>query len=386
MDLNTIWYLLIGVLMFAYAALDGFDLGVGVMHLFAPSETQRRTNMAAVGPVWDGNEVWLLTVGGAMFAAFPAVYATTFSGFYLAFILLLVALIFRAVSLEFRAQVDSTIWKRFWDISFGLGSLVPALLFGVAVGNVLQGLPIEADGSLDLPFVALLNPYALLVGVLSLAMLVMQGGAYLAARSEGDLCRWAARWGKRSVVRICRTLGGRHDSYLLHRPIFVRRNPCQAAVLDRFACHVGGHRRRSHCFTRRGLRAGPIGIIAFDRFPDRTDGRKHVSPHGAIEHQFGKQPHDLQRIVDASHAHRHANHCALGPAFCDRLHRADLQGFYGQNRPEQRTLLRYVIRITHRFGFVPQLPMLPAGVMRRQTKRTGLDCRSFCSHSTKKRL
>ncbi|MBN2293693.1 MAG: cytochrome d ubiquinol oxidase subunit II [Pirellulales bacterium] len=194
MDLNTIWFLLIGVLMFAYAALDGFDLGVGVMHLFARSEEQRRTNMAAVGPVWDGNEVWLLTAGGALFAAFPIVYATTFSGFYLAFMLLLFALIFRAVSMEFRIQVDGVLWQRFWDLAFGLGSLVPALLFGVAVGNVLRGLPIDADGSLNVPFVELLNPYALLVGVLSLVMLLMQGAIYLASRTEGDLCRWAARW------------------------------------------------------------------------------------------------------------------------------------------------------------------------------------------------
>lgn len=193
-DLNTIWFLLIGVLIFAYAALDGFDLGVGVMHLFAPSEKQRRTNMAAIGPVWDGNEVWLLTAGGALFAAFPTVYATTFSGFYLAFMLLLYALIFRAISLEFRIQVDSTPWRRFWDLAFGLGSLLPAVLFGVAVGNVLRGLPIEADGTLQMPFLSLLNPYALLVGALSLAMFLMQGGAYLAARTEGDLCRWAARW------------------------------------------------------------------------------------------------------------------------------------------------------------------------------------------------
>ena len=194
MDLNTIWFMLIGVLMFGYAALDGFDLGVGVMHLFATSEKQRRTNMAAIGPVWDGNEVWLLSVGGALFAAFPIVYATTFSGFYLAFMLLLFALIFRAISLEFRAQVDSVLWKRFWDFAFGLGSLVPAVLFGVAVGNILRGLPIDAHGGLNVPFVALLNPYALLVGALSLAMFLMQGGTYLASRTEGDLCRWAARW------------------------------------------------------------------------------------------------------------------------------------------------------------------------------------------------
>ncbi len=194
MDLNTIWFVLIGVLMFGYAALDGFDLGVGVMHLFAPSEKQRRTNMAAVGPVWDGNEVWLLTTGGVMFAAFPIVYATTFSGFYLAFMLLLFALIFRAVSLESRSQVDSVIWRRFWDIAFGLGSLLPAVLFGVALGNILRGLPIDAHGGLNVPFVALLNPYALLIGALSLAMLLMQGGTYLASRTEDDLCRWAARW------------------------------------------------------------------------------------------------------------------------------------------------------------------------------------------------
>lgn len=194
MDLNTVWFLLIGVLLAAYAALDGFDLGVGVMHLFARSEQQRRTGMAAIGPVWDGNEVWLLTAGGAMFAAFPAVYATTFSGFYLAFMLLLAALIFRAVSIEFRGQVDGVVWRRVWDIAFGLGSLVPAVLYGVAIGNVLRGLPIDADGALNMPFLSLLNPYALLVGALSLAMFVMQGATFLAARTEGDLCKLSARW------------------------------------------------------------------------------------------------------------------------------------------------------------------------------------------------
>ncbi|HUT93534.1 MAG TPA: cytochrome d ubiquinol oxidase subunit II [Thermoguttaceae bacterium] len=194
MDLNTAWFLLIGVLLTGYAVLDGFDLGVGVLHLFARDEYQRRIHLAAIGPVWDGNEVWLLTAGGAMFAAFPVVYATVFSGFYLAFMLLLFALIFRAVSLEFRGQVDSPAWRRFWDWAFGLGSLVPAILFGVAVGNVLRGLPIEADGSLDVSFVALLNPYSLLIGVLTLVMFVMHGAAFLAARTEGDLQQQMSRW------------------------------------------------------------------------------------------------------------------------------------------------------------------------------------------------
>ncbi len=194
MDLNTIWFLLIGVLLTGYAVLDGFDLGAGVLHLFARDERQRRINLAAIGPVWDGNEVWLLTAGGAMFAAFPIVYATVFSGFYLAFMLLLFALIFRAVSIEFRGQVDSPVWRRVWDWAFGLGSLLPAILFGVAVGNVMRGLPIDAEGALNVPFLALLNPYAILTGLLSLAMFTMHGAGFLAARTEGELRERMAKW------------------------------------------------------------------------------------------------------------------------------------------------------------------------------------------------
>lgn len=194
MDLNTTWFLLIGVLLTGYAILDGFDLGVGVLHLFARDEQERRLHMNAIGPFWDGNEVWLLAGGGAMFAAFPVLYATVFSGFYLAFMLLLFALIFRAVSLEFRSQVDSQGWRRIWDWSFGLGSLLPAVLFGVAVGNVLRGLPIAADGTLNVSFLALLNPYAILLGLLSLAMFVMHGAAFLAIKTDGALQQRLARW------------------------------------------------------------------------------------------------------------------------------------------------------------------------------------------------
>ena len=194
MDLNTTWFLLIWVLFAGYAILDGFDLGVGVLHLFARDERQRRIHLNAIAPVWDGNEVWLIAGGGALFAAFPPVYATVFSGFYLALMLVLFALIFRAVSIEFRGQVDSTGWRRLWDWSFGLGSLIAAVIFGVAVGNVLRGLPIEADGSLNVPFLALLNPYAILIGLLGLVMFVMHGAAYLAVKTEGDLQRRVAGW------------------------------------------------------------------------------------------------------------------------------------------------------------------------------------------------
>jgi len=144
-DLNTAWFVLFGVLITGYAILDGFDLGVGVLHLFAHDNTERRINLNAVGPVWDGNEVWLVTTGGALFAAFPPVYATIFSGFYIALMLVLAALIFRAVSLEFRGKIESPGWQRLWDWSFGLGSLLPSILFGVAVGNILRGVPIDAN-------------------------------------------------------------------------------------------------------------------------------------------------------------------------------------------------------------------------------------------------
>jgi cytochrome bd ubiquinol oxidase subunit II len=186
MDLNIIWFLLVGVLIIGYAILDGFDLGVGIIHLFTKDENEKRINLNAIGPVWDGNEVWLLTGGGALFAAFPIVYATVFSGFYIAFMLLLAALIFRAVSFEFRKYSEAKD-KKFWDLAFSLGSLVPALLYGIAIGNILRGLPIDAKGTYHGTFLGLLNPYALVVGAVSLSMLVMHGAIYMTLKSEGTM-------------------------------------------------------------------------------------------------------------------------------------------------------------------------------------------------------
>ncbi len=185
MNLNIIWFILYGVLLTGYAILDGFDLGVGVLHLFTKDEKEKRVNLNAIGPVWDGNEVWLLTAGGALFAAFPIVYATVFSAFYLALMLLLIFLIFRAVSMEYRGKIDSPKWKKFWDWSFGLGSLVPALLFGVAVGNILRGIPLNSDGVFTGNFFKLLNPFSLLVGVLGLVMFTMHGAVYMTLKSDG---------------------------------------------------------------------------------------------------------------------------------------------------------------------------------------------------------
>ncbi len=194
MDLNITWFLLVFVLLGGYAILDGFDLGVGVLHLFAGDEFERRVHLNAIGPVWDGNEVWLLTGGGALFAAFPVVYATVFSGFYLALMLLLMALICRAVGIEFRGKVESLRWKRFWDMVFGISSLVAALLLGVAFGNILRGIPLDEQQNYAGTFFTLLNPLALLIGILSVALFTLHGALYLVMKSEGDLHERLRKW------------------------------------------------------------------------------------------------------------------------------------------------------------------------------------------------
>jgi len=195
MSLADIWFVLIGVLFTGYAIFDGFDLGVGTLYPFlGKTESDKSVMRQSIGPIWDGNEVWLLTAGGALFAAFPPVYATVFSGFYLALMLLLFALIFRAASLEFR-HADPA-WARFWDWSFFLGSAIPALLFGVAVGNIIRGVPLTQSGEFiagggtpvfggNLLFA--LNPYAVFVGVLGLVWILLQGASWLALKTTGDM-------------------------------------------------------------------------------------------------------------------------------------------------------------------------------------------------------
>jgi cytochrome bd ubiquinol oxidase subunit II len=187
MDLNTLWFCLLGVLLAGYAVLDGFDLGVGMLHLTARDDQERRIFMNSIGPIWDGNEVWLVTFGGALFAAFPEVYATAFSGFYLAFMLLLFALILRAVSIEFRSKVERKGWRNLWDFTFFLGSGLATFLFGVAVGNAIGGLPIGADKEFAGTILDLLRPYPLLVGVFAVSLFLMHGSIYLYLKTEGPL-------------------------------------------------------------------------------------------------------------------------------------------------------------------------------------------------------
>lgn len=183
--LGNLWYIIIFVLIIGYFALDGFDLGAGVLYPFiAKDEKDKKRIMRAIGPVWDGNEVWLLTAGGALFAAFAPAYATVFSGFYLAIMLVLFGLIFRAVAVEFRGHGSDM--PKVWDVLFFVGSLLSALLLGVAMGNIIQGLPLNAHGDYVGGFFALLNPFALLCGVLGLVHMMTQGAAWIALKAPAD--------------------------------------------------------------------------------------------------------------------------------------------------------------------------------------------------------
>jgi cytochrome d ubiquinol oxidase subunit II len=193
--LRQVWFLLVGVLLAGYSILDGFDLGVGVLFPFlAKGEDEKRSLIRSIGPLWDGNEVWLLTGGGALFAAFPHAYATVFSGFYLALMLVLFSLILRAVSLEFRAHDPAR--KRLWEGAFVAGSFLPALLFGVALGNVVVGVPINAQMEYAGNFFTLLRPLPLVFGLLGLAAFLLHGSTWAALKTSGLLqqkARKAAR-------------------------------------------------------------------------------------------------------------------------------------------------------------------------------------------------
>jgi cytochrome bd ubiquinol oxidase subunit II len=194
MDLPTVWFVLLGVLLVGYAVLDGFDLGVGILHLLARGETERHALIDSIGPFWDGNEVWLVVFGGALFAAFPSAYAAALTTMFLPFMVLLVALIFRAVAIEFRHHSETAGGRLAWDVAFSLASLLVALIYGVAVGNAISGVPLGPSGAeVDEPL-ALVRPYPALVGAFAVATFAMHGAIYLQLRTGGELRRRAERW------------------------------------------------------------------------------------------------------------------------------------------------------------------------------------------------
>lgn len=194
--LQVTWFLLVSVLVLGFTLLSGFDLGVGNLHLFTKDYKEREANFYTIGPFWDANQVWLITGGGALFAAFPIVYATAFSSFYLALMLVLFALIFRGVSIEFQHQLPSPEWRKYWDIGFGVGSILASVLFGVAIGNIMRGIPLDSSQNFAGTFFGLLNPYALSIGVVSLFMLSLHGASFLIARGQGATVDKARKWGQ----------------------------------------------------------------------------------------------------------------------------------------------------------------------------------------------
>jgi len=198
MDLNVLWFTLLGVLLAGYAILDGFDLGVGIMYLGARGDREKRLLLNSIGPLWDGNEVWLVAFGGALFAAFPHAYATVFSAYYLAFMLLLCALIFRAVSLEYRGKRESQVWRGFFDACFFGASTLATLLFGVTVGNSMVGIPVDENMEYAGGFFNLLKPFPIVVGLFSVALFAMHGSIYLYLKTEGALQKRVRVWMWRS--------------------------------------------------------------------------------------------------------------------------------------------------------------------------------------------
>jgi len=206
--LKLIWWVLIGVLLIGFAVTDGFDMGVlSLLKILGKTDNERRVMLNTVGPHWDGNQVWFITAGGAIFAAWPVVYAVAFSGLYFALLLVLFAMFFRPVGFEYRSKIEEVKWRNNWDWLLTAGGAIPSLVFGVAFGNLFLGLPFNLDNTMrsvyEGSFWALLNPFALLVGVVSLAMLVMQGAAYLQMRTQDDLYE---RCKKASVLSAIVTL------------------------------------------------------------------------------------------------------------------------------------------------------------------------------------
>jgi cytochrome bd ubiquinol oxidase subunit II len=230
MPLNTIWFVIVGVLIAGYAVLDGFDLGVGILHLFVKGDEERRLSINSIGPVWDGNEVWLVTAGGALFAAFPEAYASAFSGFYTAFMLLLLMLIGRAVAIEFRSKHASARWRQAWDVVFSAASFGAALLMGVAFGNIISGVPIDSARNVTASLLDLLHPYAVLVGLTTIALFALHGGNYLVLKTDGEMQARVRSWIRPLVIAFTLAYVVVTMATLLYQPHMVTRIQARPAL------------------------------------------------------------------------------------------------------------------------------------------------------------
>lgn len=199
-DLEFGWFTIFVILLIGYAILDGFDLGVGMLHLFAKNDQERRLMLNSIGPVWDGNEVWLVTAGGALFAGFPDIYATTLSAFYMPVMLLLFGLILRAVAIEFRSKQPMKWWRLIWDIAFLGGSLMISLVLGMALGNLIRGIPLDENKEFIGTIQTIFNPYAILVGLLTISLFAMHGSIYILMKTEGEFHNKMRSWTNPCII------------------------------------------------------------------------------------------------------------------------------------------------------------------------------------------
>jgi len=200
MELAALWYLVIGFSVIAYSVLDGFDLGVGALHLFARTDEQRRVFLNAIGPVWDGNEVWIVIVMGGVFAGFPNAYATVFSGFYTLLMFLIAGLMFRASAIEFRSKRESLTWRYFWDTVFSFASLLVAFVMGLILGNMVEGVPLNESQDYIGTFSDLLGPYSVIIGLTTCALFAMHGAIYLTMKTEGEAQEVVRKWINKAIA------------------------------------------------------------------------------------------------------------------------------------------------------------------------------------------
>ena len=331
--LKVIWWAVVGVLIVGFAILDGFDLGVGILLPYVGrTDDERRVALNSVGPTWEGNQVWFITAGGATFAAWPLVYATAFSGFYIALIVVLFALFLRPVGFDYRSKVADPRWRSAWDWGLFVGGFVPALVFGVAFGNLLVGVPFHFDGDMRSfytgSFFGLLNPFGLTAGLVSLTMLTMHGGFYLQLRTEGDVQARAARAARLAGIVFLALFAaagfwvatGMDGFRIVTMPppdssFAPTAKTVERAVrrLARQLFEVSVDDRRAgrglcrHAAGARAVRATPrrarVHPFLHRRRQRHTDRRvRALSVHHAVVEPPGEQPHDLGCGVEPSHA------------------------------------------------------------------------------------
>ncbi len=199
MDFAILWYIVLGLSSMAYCILDGFDLGVGALHLFAKNDKQRRIFLNAIGPVWDGNEVWIVIMMGGLFAGFPNVYATIFSGFYTLFMFLIAGLMFRACAIEFRSKRESPIWRSLWDVVFSIASILVGLVIGLLLGNMIEGVPLNAAQEYVGTFADFFRPYSVVVAITAMSLFAMHGTIYLTMKTEGEAHEVVRKWINKAI-------------------------------------------------------------------------------------------------------------------------------------------------------------------------------------------